>query len=312
MSSLTQWIHRSPTDDFWGIAVVLVALACAGFLGSFYFFYRKRIMEDTPTSRVRSAAQGYVELHGVGTLMEGPSIIAPLSGSICTWYGYQVEERRRSGKNTKWVTIESGDSSELFLLVDDTGQCIIDPDGAGVTTAGKDVWYGNSSRPERPPPRNRSLLASLAGGKYRYSERRMLPGEPLYAIGLFKTVGGAGGDFTTDLDVRDLIKEWKQNGERLLAKFDTNKDGQIDMEEWQAVRDAALGEVRARQREHENAPPAHVMSKTLDRRRPYILSAIPQEFLIRRFYLYALGLLLLFFVCGSLGTWMISVRLGGG
>jgi len=307
-----EWILRSPTDDFWSTAAVLLALTVAGFLGSFYFFYRKRVIEDTPTSRIRSAAQGYVELSGSGTLMEGPPIIAPLTGTTCTWYGYKVEEHRRSGKNSKWVTIDSGDSSELFLLVDDTGKCIIDPEGAGVTTAGKDVWYGSSSRPQTRPARNRSLLTSLAGGKYRYTERRMHPGEPLYAIGLFKTVGGAGGDFNTDADVRDLIKEWKHNSDALLEKFDTNKDGQIDMVEWQAVREAAYREVTARLRENQEAPPANVMSKTLDRRRPYILSAIPQEFLIRRFYRYALGLLLLFFVCGSLGTWMISVRLGGG
>ena len=311
MSSLTEWIHQSPTDDFWVTAMVLVALTIAGFLGSFYFFYRKRIMEDTPTSKVRSAAQGYVELHGVGKLMEGPPIIAPLTGSTCTWYGYKVEERRSTGRNSKWVTIDSGDSSELFLLVDDTGQCIIDPDGAGVTTTSKDVWYGSSSRPQQRPPRSRNMLTSLAGGKYRYTERRMHPEEPLYAIGLFKTVGGVGGEFDMDADVRDLIKEWKINSAALLAKFDTNKDGQIDMEEWQAVRDAAFREVRARHRENAAAPPAHVMSKTLDRRRPYILSAIPQESLIRRFQLYTIGLILLFFVSGVLSTWMISVRLGG-
>ena len=312
MSSLTEWILRSPTDDFWGMAAVLVALTLAGFLGSFYFFYRKRIIEDTPTSKVRSAAQGYVEMRGSGELLDGPPIIAPLTGTTCTWYGYKVEEHRSSGKNSKWVIIDSGDSSELFLLVDETGKCIIDPDGAAVTTASKDVWYGSNSRPQRRPPHSRNVLTSLAGGKYRYTERRMHPGEPLYAIGLFKTVGGAGGDFNADADVRDLIKEWKNNSDALLAKFDTNKDGQIDMEEWQAVREAAYREVSARLRENQEAPPANVMSKTLDRRRPYILSAIPQEFLIRRYYLYALGLLLLFFVCGSLGSWMISVRLGGG
>lgn len=308
---MTEWVLRSPADDFWGVAALVVGLAIAGFLGSFYFFYRKRIMEDTPTSRVRSAAQGYVELHGIGELMQGPPIIAPLTGTTCTWYGYKVEEHRSSGKSSKWVTIDSGDSSELFLLVDDTGKCIIDPDGAGVTTTSKDVWHGNSKRPVGRPARNRSLFTSLAGGKYRYTERRMHPGEPLYAIGLFKTIGGTGGDFNLEADVRDLIKEWKQDSEALLTKFDKNRDGQIDMEEWQAVRDGALREVMARQREHQTAAPVNVMSKTLDRHRPYMLSAIPQELLIGRFYRYAIGLILLFFICGTLGTWMISVRMGG-
>ena len=308
---MTEWIHNSPSDDFWVFAAILIALTIAGFLGSFYFFYRKRIMEDTPTSKIRSAAQGYVELRGFGELMDGPPIIAPLTGTTCTWYGYKIEEHRRTGKKSKWVTIDSSDSTELFLITDDTGKCIIDPDGAGVTTATRDVWYGNSRRPQGRPLGKRGPLSVLAGGRYRFTERRMHPGEPLYAIGLFKTVGGAGGEYNIDADVRDLLKEWKRDSEALLAEFDKNRDGQIDMDEWQAVRDGAFKEVMARQQEQRSVPPANVMGKTLDRRRPYILSAIPQDILIRRFYMYAMGLLVTFFVCGALATWIIGVRMAG-
>lgn len=309
---MINWIHSSPTDDFWVMAIILIASAVAGFLGAFYFFYRKLIMEDTPTSRIRSAAQGYVELNGIGELMEGPPIIAPLTGTTCTWFGYKIEEHRRSGKNSRWVTINSGESSELFLLADNTGKCIIDPEGAGVTTMRKDVWYGSSRRPARGPARNRTMLSFLGRGRYRYTERRLHPGDPLYAIGLFKTVGGAGAVSNVDADVRDLLREWKQNSEALLVKFDANKDGQVDMKEWQAVRDAAFQEVMARNKKQQDAPSANVMSKTLDRRRPYILSAIPEEYLIRRYHRYAIGLMLLFFVSGALGTWMISLRMAGG
>ncbi len=151
MSSLIGWVTHSAADDFWIVAGILIGLTIAGFVGAFYFFMRKRIMEDTPTSKIRSAAQGYVELSGRGDLMEGPKIIAPLTSKYCTWYSYKVEERRHSGKNSRWATVQKGRSEELFLIIDETGQCVIDPEGASVTTIEKDVWYGSSSQPTRGP-----------------------------------------------------------------------------------------------------------------------------------------------------------------
>lgn len=74
----SQWVKQIPDDDFWTFAIILISLTIGGFIGAFYFFLRKRIIEDTPTSAIRSAAQGYVELSGIGKLIEG-SIIPDLS-----------------------------------------------------------------------------------------------------------------------------------------------------------------------------------------------------------------------------------------
>ena len=50
---------------------------------------RKRLIEDTPTSRIRSAPQGFVELAGVAGVFEGEPIIAPLTQRPCCWYRYR-------------------------------------------------------------------------------------------------------------------------------------------------------------------------------------------------------------------------------
>lgn len=287
---------------------IFVLLAMVGFIGAFYYFMRKRIMEDTPTSKIRSAAQGYVELSGHGALLEGPPIIAPLTGLTCTWYSYNIEEHRRSGKNSNWANIENGKSEELFLIVDETGECVIDPDGASVTAAEKDVWYGTTPRPSRGPKATGGLLS---GGRYRYTERRLHPKESLYAIGLFSTVGGAGDVFDPGGDVRDILKEWKQDTEALMKRFDTNKDGEIDMEEWQTVRAAALQEVMANHGERQAEAPVNLLTRTRDKRRPFLLSALPQHSLIRRYQVYSAALILLFFICGAFVSWAISLRLAG-
>ena len=308
MSALIEWAKHSASDDFWMVAGIAVVLTIAGFAGAFYFFMRKRIMEDTPTSKIRSAAQGYVEIDGTGDLLEGPPIIGPLTGKTCTWYSYKIEERRRSGKNSNWHTLEKAISDELFLIIDDTGQCIIDPEGASVTPSEKDVWYGATSRPGRGAATSGGFLSS---GRYRYSESRLHPKETLYAIGLFSTVGGAGDVYDPNSDVREILKEWKQDSESMLARFDTNKDGEIDMEEWQAVRVAALKEVMAKHNERKVETPVNMLARTRDARRPFLLSALPQHSLIKRYQLYSAMLIMLFFTSGAFASWIIKLRLAG-
>ena len=308
MAALRNWALGSPADDFWMTIMVFVVVATAGFLGAFYFFMRKRVMEDTPTSKIRSAAQGYVELAGSGKLMDGPPIIAPLTQKHCTFYSYSIEKRRRSKNNSDWSTVEKGRSDELFFIVDETGECIVDPEGASVTTLEKDVWYGNTARPSRGAATGGGFLSS---GNYRYTEKRLRPNEALYAIGLFNTVGGAGDVYDPSGDVRELLAHWKKDSESLLQKFDKNKDGQIDMEEWQAVRDEALKQVLAQHGENKAAAPVNMLTQTRDKRRPFLLSAVPQHSLIKRYHYYSAGLISLFFVSGVFVTWALNVRLAG-
>lgn len=308
MSSIYAWAQTSPADDFWLVASILVILAIAGFFGAFYCLSRKRTMENTPTSRIRSAAQGYVELQGLGKFLEGPPILGPLTGKYCTWYSYSIEAKRRSGKETRWVTVERGVSDQLFLIEDDTGQCVIDPDGASVTPGQSDTWYGKSSRPDSGPQTSSGFM-NMRTGNYRYTEKRMHPGEALYAIGLFSSVGGAGGDFNMDADVRELLREWKQDSDRLIQRFDKDGDGELDMREWQNAREQAFAEVMARHSEMKTAPPVNMLTRTRDRRRPFILSAIPQEVMIKRLGYYSIGLILIFFTLGSLAAWIINIRI---
>lgn len=139
----------------------------------------------------------------------------------------------------------------------------------------------------------------------------MHPGDTLYTLGLFKTTGGAGSEFNINNDVRDLLTTWKKDSDNLLEKFDKNKDGEINMKEWQQVRDAALKEILAKHEKYKTAPPVHMMVKTCDKRRPYLLSAIPQSSLISNYTFYSNILIVIFFISGALATWLINTRLAG-
>ncbi|MEZ4720285.1 MAG: LemA family protein [Flavobacteriales bacterium] len=55
------------------------ALVCFWFC-FFHYFKRARLIEDTPTSRIRSAAQGYIEIVGAVSSARNKELAAPLSG----------------------------------------------------------------------------------------------------------------------------------------------------------------------------------------------------------------------------------------
>lgn len=301
------WVRQAETDDFWLLAALALAACGFGLFRGFVALLRKRMVEDVPTSRIRSAAQGYVELEGRCELMDGPAIIAPLSGLHCAWYQYAIQERRGSGKNRRWVTLESGTSDDLFLLIDDTGECVIDPDGARVTPRHRQKWYG-PNRDSRP--RTTGSRWFLLGGRFRFTESLLKPGEPLYALGLFETTGGAGGSDPQTL-LKSLLREWKADTQMLVERFDRNNDGEIGLAEWEAVRAAAWAEVVDQHTGLQNATPVHTLTDTHDARRPYLLSALPQSDLVRRLQRRLLGYFVLALAGGALASFLVTTRLAG-
>lgn len=302
----TAWADRATSTDFWLLTGMLGLVCVVSFVQAFVFLIRKRMIEDIPTSRIRSAAQGYVELEGRCELMDGPPILAPLTGSRCVWYEYSIHEHRGSGKHSRWITVDSGRSSDLFLLVDDSDQCVIDPDGARITASVTDKWYG-PNRDSRPKTTGTRWL--MVGARFRFREARLHPGDHLYAIGLFETVGGAGSVADHPTQLRALLREWKTDTEFLLDRFDKDRDGEISMQDWEDVRAAAWREVLRQHAELQSAEPVHTLGETRDARRPYLLSAVPQFELVRRYRFWIPGLFTLAFISGGAAGWLISVRL---
>ncbi|HET7650225.1 MAG TPA: hypothetical protein VFL15_05955 [Gammaproteobacteria bacterium] len=299
----SHWIASADAGHFWAVAIGISLLAIAAFFGIFIFQRRLRVIEDTPRSLVRSAAQGYVELQGRCRLMPGEPIIAPLTQTRCVWWSYSIEERRSDSKGREtWSVLQRGTSDDLFFIDDGSGQCAIDPDRATIYPSAKDVWYGDSPEPLGGP----ALGTFRVGSQYRYRESRMHEDDPLYALGYFHTQGPAGmGEINEE--IRQLLAEWKRDQATLIRRFDTNHDGQIDQQEWEAAREEARREVLATEREAMSRPPINVLSHP-PYNRPFILSTQPQKKLVSRFRTYAIGCLVVFFVAGAVAAHMITLR----
>ncbi|MDH3669889.1 MAG: E3 ubiquitin ligase family protein [Gammaproteobacteria bacterium] len=318
---LTDFGNRIGQADPAGIVVAIVFLsAAAAFVAwrCWHHLHKARTIEDIPTAKAGSAHQGYVELEGIGKLMGDVPTTAPLSGLPCVWYRYRVEELRRvyakGGTRQRWVTVEKGESKETFWLEDETGRIAVDPEGADVSPKHKDVWRSRQwSRGSKGwPAFVIQFLTSRSGGSYRFTEQRINPNDGLYAIGLLKNLGSHMATTTVDEDVRELLRQWKSDQATLKQRFDLNEDGKIDEKEWRLARSQARREARQARQESvkEFSEGINLMTRTNDRTRPYIISAYPQEDLVKSYHRWAMLYGVGFFVLGSAGLWLFNTRLG--
>lgn len=234
-----------------GLMAVLALLAWQGALR------RHRAIHDTPTSKIASAAQGFVELHGRGKALEGLPLLTPLTHLPCLWYRYKIERR----DNNKWVPVEQGTSSASFLLDDGTGECVVDPEGAEITTQRTDTW---------------------TEGDRRYTQSLLLAQEAIYVLGDFRSHSGADLALNTRQDLAELLNEWKSDMPGLLKRYDHNDDGQLDLQEWERVRQDAQHTVNKNHQARRATPQSHHVGRT-GNGQPFLISSLPPEKLGRRF-----------------------------
>ena len=318
MPAVSAWARQGDAGSFWFVVMLLGLLVVAAAWWALVHLRRHRAIEHMPTALIRSAPQGYVELRGMAELMDGDPIHAPLSLRKCVWYQYKVEHLEQTDSNgrrrARWVTVDQGLSEHLFYLIDTSGRCAIDPDGAAVTPMHHHVWYGNSRIPGRYHDDDGAWWARALGrlgAAYRYTERRIDPGDQLYAIGQFITHGGGGASaIDADAMVGDRLREWKRDRAWVLREFDDNRDGQIDLAEWSVARARAEVEVAAELENTSGPPPVDVLGHTRDRRRPFILAAGSEDTLVTRSKRTAAALLVAAMPLLCVTLWLISTRLG--
>jgi hypothetical protein len=152
------------------------------------------------------------------------------------------------------------------------------------------------------------FLGWLSGGsRYRYTEERLHVGQPLYAIGDFRTSGGGRQSHVADAAQALVVREWKRDFCGLLQRFDSDANGQLDDKEWSRVRLAAKLEAEDRHRQASLLPAQNHLSKPGESQ-PFILSNVGEEELARRFYYEAAGYALACLVGAVLTAWELGVR----
>ena len=265
-------------DDFWFWTLTLGVAAIGGGALSLRWVKVARLIEDTPTSRVRSAAQGYVELTGRGLPLAGTKNLGPLTQRPCVWWRYRVSKKEQGGRNRgdSWRTVTSGQSSQPFLLDDGTGRCIVQPDGADVISSESTTWYGDTPWPKGPPGAGRPNSRD-----YRYFEERIYEQERVYALGEFRSHGPQQGE---DLQAvaSALLSQWKDDQAKLVERFDADRDGRISLEEWERARLEARRAAEQQARERPPVEMLHALSSP-GGDQLFLIAALPPGDLAKRY-----------------------------
>lgn len=256
-------------------------MALISLLAWYSTLHRLRMVIGTPTSRIGSAAQGYVELIGHGEVYETP-ILSRYSNLPCLWCRHKLE--RRNNDNKGWHTQEQGESSAPFIINDGTGKCVVDPQGAEILSRHKDTW---------------------TTGDHRYTEWKLLDIDFIYALGEFKTVGGSNTTLTHDELVKQVLSEWKMDNEDLLKRFDLDNNGVLDMREWMLARSAAKREAENRLNQALAEPDTNFMLQPHDGRL-FLISNLDPKKLELRYRLWAWAHVVIFFGALAGITWLLE------
>lgn len=247
----------------------LTLLLCSGLFGLWRSLRHARLVDDTPTARIASAAQGYAELRGRGQPLAGLPLLSPLNGLPVLWWRLLTEKQDAKGK---WQQESLEQSQASFLLDDGSGNCLVDPEGAEMLVQRREV----SEREDR-----------------RYTLWTLLPHDPVYVLGDFRSLGpldgAVEGPTGESRRLAERLEQWKADRAGLLARFDLDGNREIDLKEWELARQQARQELRQQQAEEAATAAAAELQRVgaPGDGRLFLISDLEPGQIARRFQLWA-------------------------
>lgn len=170
---------------------ILIIIGIGLFVWALFSFRKKRLIENIPTSKIRSIAMGLVEIYGEVLPYSDNILKSPFSQNDCVYYKYTIDELRSSGKSTHWVNIKKGWDYRNFFLKDVTGMVLVDPLDAKIDIPVDNVF--KSSLGKDPPYKVKQFLqksnVAFEGFLFginktmRYTEYFIAPNDKLYIMG---------------------------------------------------------------------------------------------------------------------------------
>jgi hypothetical protein len=170
--------------EFWAVAGAIFGVVL--FVRGFQMLRFKRLILSTPSSKVRSAAMGLVELTGMS---KGPHTIpAGITGEACFYYRAMAWQLRQSGRSNQWMKVADESLYVPFFIEDPTGRVLVDPRGAelDVHCNFKDRFGVSYFAADMMPANVSAYLArnGLAGcDGTRIEEYCIKPDYPLFVLG---------------------------------------------------------------------------------------------------------------------------------
>ncbi|MBC7983273.1 MAG: hypothetical protein H7Y02_05390 [Candidatus Obscuribacterales bacterium] len=227
-----------------------------------------KLTEGTATSKIATAAKGFVELTGIARPLSAVPLNDPIARKPCVWFHVCTEERTWSGRNRKWKVIDTKTSDRPFVIEDDSGSCAI---------------MSLEAEVERESPEVVKVRSDL-----RHKVWRIHSGDAIYALGHIERLQtgelglGVGGAplkeaVLTPYDIKKKVHEhmtgllrlWKQDQPKLVARFDTDGNGRVDWQEWEKAQATARELAEQKIAQHGPIVASELLAKAALDTRPY-------------------------------------------
>jgi hypothetical protein len=206
------FLHPSAPGAFLIACVIGICAGIGLFIYGFRLLQRRRLILDTPFSKIRSASAGMVEVSGLAV---GPhTMMAPITAKPCYYYRTVVREWKRCGKNSEWVMAAEECMHVPFFLDDNTGCVLVDPRGADLDLHCdfQQEFCDSFFTTKDPAPSNvRTFLARygiVTSNKIRVEEFCIKPKNALFILG---TLAENPGLKVTPIAIRENLHDTSSN-----------------------------------------------------------------------------------------------------
>jgi len=226
-------------------------------------------MDNMPTSRARSVALGMVEIKGFCERMY--NLVTPMTQFPCVYYRLKKYKLMGPTGRQTWKLIDEKESGDVpFILRDETGRVVVDPRGACIRSSGSHQFNEGSL----PFPGAGAAIPRDT----RYEEEFISEGAEIYVLGFASDDGRRLNPVHKRLVEKLKMLKHDRTG---IKKYDIDEDGHVDIEEWDAARNAmekeVLAEILSDDGNRRNPEPGIIIRKPDVAGLPFVISGSSEE-----------------------------------
>lgn len=198
-------------------------------IGFIKYLKFRNIVSDLPTSKIRSASMGMVELKG--TAKRKYNLLSPCANLPCIYYRVKKYKRSNKSEQSGWAWYETQISGNVpFYVEDDYGRAEVYPEGAELFPLKKETYTNTGGFYTHGIP-------YMVPVGQKWEEEIILENSPVYVLGWAEYP--LQSDKSEIKKIRlEILRKIKKD-EKLLSFYDADKNGKIDPQEWEkAIADA--------------------------------------------------------------------------